>query len=347
MLAKKDRQIDRWIDKEENKNSKLTPIQRRRRQLLLAQRAYRARNRAHIQALEKRVARLESALERTGQAIISFTDTLVEPQALASHQKIAYHLRDTVKTCLDIANDYLEDVAGSNPPETSLIGHTSIVPQASARDEQEEWPLSEGHAGLSVLSRNLLPPSALNGAKVIEAPVFIDNLRIACLYQGFLLLNNPSVPLEALRRPFRLLLSLVTRETITSYFHTCLYARLNNKQPDDVNCIPSFRLGGAGTHYPEVVASNQVGSRSEQHDPSMIHDTLSSFSPEAQKDLDGQWFDLFDLVGFLRAQGTTLSMVPPVDDTTHRAVNAVDFTAGELAFSYTLLLELWCHLTIF
>lgn len=244
-----------------------------------------------------------------------------------------------------MANDCLEDVADSNSPETSLIGHTSIVPQACARDEQEKWPLSESHAGLSVLSRNILPPSALNGAKIIEAPDFVNNLRIACLYQGFLLLNNPSVPLEALSRPFRLLLSLVTRETITSYFHTCLYARLNNKQPDHFSCIPSFRLGGAGTHYPEVVASNQVGSRSEQYDPSMIHDTLSAFSPEAQKDLDGQWFDLFDLVGFLRAQETILSLVPPVDDTTHRTVNAVDFMAGELAFSYIMIRELWCHLT--
>ncbi|CAI7607203.1 unnamed protein product [Penicillium pancosmium] len=247
--------------------------ERRRRQLLLAQRAYRARNGAHIQALEKRVARLESALERTVQATISFTDTLVESQALASHQKIAYHLRDTVKTCLDMADDCLEDVADSNSPETSLIGHTSLdqedstrekptLRQVCVRDEQEEWPFSERHAGLSVLSRNLFPPSALNGAK-----------------------------------------------------------------PDHSSYIPSFRLGGAGTHYPEVVTSNQMGSRSEQHDPSMIHDTLSAFSPEAQKDLDGQWFDLFDLVGFLRAQGTTLSMVPPVGDTTHRTVNAVDFTA--------------------
>lgn len=328
------KQIDRWIDKQEYGNGKLTQIQCRRRQLLLAQRAYRARNGAHIKALEKRVAGLESALERTGKAIISFTDTLVEPQALASHQKIAYHLRDTVKTCINIANDCLEDAADSISPETSLIGYTSIVPQVCARSEQEEWPLSEGHAGISMLSRNHLLPYALNSAKAMEVPVFVDHLRIACLYQGFLLLDNPSVPLEALGRPFRLLLSLVTRETITAYFHTCLYARLNQKQPHHSSRLPSFRPGGAGTHYPEAAASNQAELRSEQHYSSLIQDALSAFSPEVQKDLDGQWFDLIDLMGFLRAQGTTISMDPPVDDTTQRTVNAVVFTAGEAYISF-------------
>lgn len=298
----------------------------------MAQRAYRARNEAHTRALEQRVARLEQALERTGQAVISFTDVLVGARVLGSHQQITHRLRDTVKTCLNSAmygDDCLEDVAYSNPPETSLIAHTSIVQQTCAEDEREEWPLSNDHAGLSVLSRSPLLPSVPDGATMIEVPVFVDHLRIACLYQGFLLLNNASVPLEALKRPFRLLLSLVTRETITSYFHACLYARLNDKQPDRCSSIPCFRLGGAGTHYPEVIASNQIESGSEQYDPPKIHGALSAFSPEAQKDLDGEWFDLSDLVGFLRAEGTTFSMAPPVEDTAHRTVNAVDFTAGE------------------
>ncbi|KAL6231385.1 hypothetical protein BDW75DRAFT_233669 [Aspergillus navahoensis] len=311
-------------------------IQRRRQQVLLAQRAYRARNEARTTALQQRVARLESALERAGQTIISFMDVLVGARVLASHQPIARRLRDTVKTCLRSAmegNDCFGDVVGySRPPEAS-------PEQTHAHEEQEECPRSSGRAGLSVLSPARSPPLPLlpsvppsDGAMTIEVPVFVNQLRIACLYHGLLLLKNPSVPLEALKRPFRLLLSLVPRETITSFFHACLHARLNNKQPDRCNDIPCFRLGGAGTHYPEVTVSsqNRTGSSPEQQGPPevQVHNSLMAFSPEAHKDLGGEWFDLFDLVGYLQTQGIVLSTAPPVEDTAYRTVNAIAFTAA-------------------
>ncbi|KAL4746201.1 hypothetical protein BDW72DRAFT_39073 [Aspergillus terricola var. indicus] len=246
----------------------------------------------------------------------------------------AHRLRDTVKTCLYSAidgNGCLEESACLNQSEPSLK-------EIQAQGGHEEWPRSSQHAGLSVLPPasnapfllQSVPPAA--GAPMIEAPVFANQLRIACLYQGFLLLKNPSVPLEALKRPFRLLLSVVPRETIASFFHACLQARLNNKQPDRCSDIPCFTLGGAGTHYPEVGESNQSQTESgweRQQTPEVqIHNTLSAFSPEAQEDLDGDWFNLFDLVGYLRAHGVALSMAPPVLGTAYRTVNAVDFAAA-------------------
>ncbi|KAL4815011.1 hypothetical protein BDW67DRAFT_165105 [Aspergillus spinulosporus] len=307
--------------------------ERRRQQVLLAQRAYRARHEAHTRELQQRVARLESALERTCQAIVSFTDVLLGARIPASHQQIAHRLRDTVKTCLHSAmggNGCLEESACSNQSEP-------LPKQTQTQGDHEEWPRSSQHAGLGVLApaRNAPFPlqfmPAAAGAATIEAPVFANQLRILCLYQGFLLLKNPSVPLEALKRPFRLFLSVVPRETIASFFHACLQARLNNKQPDRCSDIPCFKLGGSGTHYSEVVVSsqNQIESSQEQHPPEIrVHDTLSAFSPEAQSDLDGDWFDLFDLMGYLRAHGVALSTVPPAGDTAYRTVNAVDFAAA-------------------
>ncbi|KAJ5278684.1 hypothetical protein N7478_004056 [Penicillium angulare] len=307
--------------------NELTRIQLRRQQVRLAQRAYRARNEAQTRALQQRVARLESALERTSQAMISFTDVLVGTQVLPSHQQLAHRLRDTVKTCLNLAmygEDCATDAQYSRTPEPSPIADITTDSEARTEREHNEQPLSNEYAGLGMLSYSPLLPFVSGSSTVIEVPTFVNRLRITCLYQGFLLLNNPTVPLEALKRPFRLLLSLVTRETITSYFHACLYARLNNKQPDRYSCIPCFKLGGAGTHYPEAGFEQEVSP--------MIYNALSAFSPEAQKDLDGEWFDVFDLLGYLRARKVALYMVPPVKDSTYRTVNAINFMAGETFF---------------
>ncbi|KAL4762139.1 uncharacterized protein BDW70DRAFT_33120 [Aspergillus foveolatus] len=227
-------------------------------------------------------------------------------------------------------NGCLEEFARLNQSE-------QLPKQSQAQGDHEKWPRSSQHAGLGVLPPACnapFPPQSMPsaaGAATIEAAVFAKQLRISCLYQGFLLLKNPSVPLEALKRPFRLLLPVVPRETITSFFHACLQARLNNKQPDRYSDIPYFRLGGAGTHYSGVVVSSQNQTESGPKQDSReirIHDTLSAFSPDAQRDLDGDWFDLFDLVGYLRAHGVALSMAPPVEVTAYRTVNAVDFAAA-------------------
>lgn len=175
------------------------------------------------------------------------------------------------------------------------------------------------------------------GGSIVEAPVFVQYLRISCLYQGFLMLKNPTVPLNALRRPFRLLLSLVQRETITSFFYNCLYARLNNSHPDEWNEIPFFRLGGAGTHYREVLSSsdnNTEAREPKQHDVPIEHGALSTFSPGTQEELEGDWFDIWDLAGYLCSEGISLSTAPPTGNTADRNVNALDFTVGENRRSY-------------
>lgn len=304
----------------------MTHLQRRRQQVLLAQRAYRARSEANTKALQQRVARLESALERTGQAIISFTDLLVGHQPPASYQQIAHHLRDTVKACVNSAMDGADDL--EDTPEEPHINRASTFQQHTAEQENEQSPPNERASFSPPPHISLLPSIPDNGSK-IEVPIFVKHLRIACLYQGFLLLKNPSVPLEALRRPFRLLLPLVTRDTITSYFHTCLNARMNDREPEPCSSIPYFGLGGAGTHYPNGTVQTYLEWESGSHDIPQNDGPLSAFSPEAQKDLDGEWFDTLDLLGFLRAHGTSLSTTRPIDHTAHRMVNAVDFTAGE------------------
>ncbi|KAL4768223.1 hypothetical protein BDW60DRAFT_219942 [Aspergillus nidulans var. acristatus] len=132
---------------------------RRQQQVLLAQRAYRPRNKPHTRELQQRVARLESALERTCQAVISFTDVVV--------------------TCLHSAKDgsgCLEESACLNQSEP-------LLEQTQAQSDREDWPRSSQHAGLGVLpparnapfSAQSMPPAA--GA-ILEAPAFANPLGI-------------------------------------------------------------------------------------------------------------------------------------------------------------------------
>ncbi|KAL2837011.1 hypothetical protein BJY01DRAFT_251709 [Aspergillus pseudoustus] len=319
--------------------------ERRRQQVRVAQRAYRARSEAYTRRLEQRVARLEAALERAGRAVIAFADNVIETQILISHQQLVHQLRDTVKTCLESAlvgeDDCHEqtrdpkrgDVSGTSP---TLRG-TEQVDDDSQHAERPRAAVDQETPPLGILPCS--PPLSLD-TTMIEVPAFAQQLRIACLYQGFLMLNNPSVPLEALRRPFCLLLSLVPRETIASFFQMCLHARLQNQEPYRWLDIPCFALGGAGTHFPSATTtpvSDEMQSRQQrggspasphQEPPSAIDAAPSAFSPESRKDLDGEWFDLLDLVGYLGEQDVVLSMERPTLGTAHRVINVVNFTAA-------------------
>ncbi|RAO68090.1 uncharacterized protein BHQ10_004102 [Talaromyces amestolkiae] len=241
--------------------------ERRRKQVLQAQRAYRARNEANITALKQRVAHLESALERMGKAVVDLSDILAEKRVLTSHPNIADRLRDTLKTCLDSAKygkERHEDFGHSQPNDTSLRVQRPVDKQSSPKYDPKESPLPINSTRRSAQPHNRFLPFELDGAA----------------------------------------------------------------SPERFSEIPFFKLGGTGTHYRGALVSNQNKSGlEEQHFP-VVHSALSAFPPEAQEELDGEWFDLWDLVGYLRAETITLSLEPPNEETTHRTVNVVDFTAA-------------------
>lgn len=268
-----------------------------------------------------------------GKAVVEFTDILAEEQILTSHPQVADRLRETLKTCLDSAkygNKLDEDFRNSQLNDISIGIKRPVNKQYSPKMDTRKSPLPINSTWRRDDSHDRFLPFELgSAASVIEPLIFVDHLRITCLYQGFLMLNNPSIPLDALRRPFRLFLSLVKREIIASFFYTCLHDRLNNKQPERFNEIPFFELGGTGTHYRGALVSIQNKAwLEEQHFPE-VHSALSAFPLEDQEELDGEWFDLWDLAGYLRTERINLSIAPPIEEITHRTVNVVDFTAGE------------------
>lgn len=238
-------------------------------------------------------------------------------------------------------------VGDSNIPQSSE-GSLGVLPstktQSESKDQDKtsattqptrEPPYPAVHPGQSLLPR-------LDGAVVIDTAAFMEYLRIACLSYGYMILGNPSIPLEALKRPFRLLFPIVTRDTITAFFYTRLIAKLTNQQPDDPYEIPCFQIGGSGSHYSEVSIPRKQEVETQPSDQSpFVTSALSGFSPEAQDELHGEWFDIQDLEGYLRAKDICISTKPLAG--TGWAVKAIDFTAGKVPIPSCQLVYLTIH----
>ncbi|KAE8150357.1 hypothetical protein BDV25DRAFT_139923 [Aspergillus avenaceus] len=312
------------------------PEERRRMQIRLAQRAYRSRKEANITSLKGRISQLESTLEKMSSAVVSFSDDLVLSGALTSHPDIASRLRDTVQTCLTLAKEANKDSDHDLPDISSHSEESISSPPPGPENKSEGRSISAptttlGHqfdSGEPVESvQSISPPlSAPLEVSVMEIPTFIERLHMACVYQGYLVLTSPSVPMSRIERPFRFLLTLMDRVRLTAAFEALLHAKLTQKRLEACYAgVPFFKLGGAGTHYPRSTDMIQEDENPLQRYQqwTTIHDPLSRFSPDIRREMGGDWFDMQDLAGYLKEKNVVLLSSPPKPDQSSRlTVNA-------------------------
>ncbi|KAH1414270.1 hypothetical protein KXW53_005666 [Aspergillus fumigatus] len=284
------------------------PHERRRMQIRLAQRAYRSRKEASVSSLQSRVLKLESAVEQISAAFLSFSDELIQSDVLTSHPRLTLRLRDTVQLCLSLAKgaNMTEDQnITTNVSSPSEESHSSSEEKESQRRQSSlatSPPSREstGSQGLGTLQatgfREPAEDKYPHEAPSLDLSAFIERLHFACLYEGYSALSNTAVGMDVLQRPFRFLLRLMDRKRVASYFEACLHAKASRKRLDEWNEIPYFKIGGAGTHYPRKTkaSSNETLPRWEN-----IQDPTSELPQENQHELDGEWFDIQDLEGFL------------------------------------------------
>ncbi|GIK05796.1 hypothetical protein Aspvir_009909 [Aspergillus viridinutans] len=96
---------------------------RRRTQVRLAQRAYRSRKEAELQALKARVHELEMLVERMNETFLSFTDDLMKSDVLSTYPDVARRLHQTIAQSLSLANRAVlvaEDDAEPTNAETNV-----------------------------------------------------------------------------------------------------------------------------------------------------------------------------------------------------------------------------------
>ncbi|KAL5003061.1 hypothetical protein BDV10DRAFT_190974 [Aspergillus recurvatus] len=253
----------------------VNPVERRRTQVRMAQRAYRSRKEASVSSLKDRISQLEAAMKQISTAVISFGDDLVRSGALDMHPELLKPLGNTVQACLALP----------------VIAHSE-----SAADYRFE---NAGHA------RGMLPSSSTSSSDEITAetmtmsiPEFIDRLHITCSYQAYLVIANPSIPQRRIERPFRILLNLMPRAFVAEYFKDWLLARAGHKSMDHWEHIPFFRIGGAGTHYPAP-----SGNLHHPFPALSVQKDVSAFTADMGDEVEDVWFDLGDLQGYLTERG--------------------------------------------
>lgn len=289
----------RQIDKESDEVCLLSALpsitkqdQRRRVQIRLAQRAYRSRKEASLSSHQSRIVQLETTIEKMSGAVVSFNDGLVQAGVLESDSGLAGHWHDTVQTCLALAKDDQHEETPS--PASMPTGHGLL----------SEPPVPNIDPAL----HNNQPPDSFE-TSTIELSTFMERLHLACIYEGYLMLSNPSINISCLRKPFLLLLNIMDRKRATSYFKACLHSRsglLKTSLDEWDEIVPFFSLGGAGTHYPRSRSpwTRQL-SKTDALLPRYvtIEDPLAQFPVETRREMDGEWFDIQDLEGFLQEQG--------------------------------------------
>ncbi|KAJ5616745.1 hypothetical protein N7537_001859 [Penicillium hordei] len=89
--------------------------ERRRKQLRLAQQAYRKRKETTIGNLQNRVHELETGIEDISQSFLSFSSLLIEEQLLSQYPHIASALQNITQQCVSLAK------AGSDDPSEGAL----------------------------------------------------------------------------------------------------------------------------------------------------------------------------------------------------------------------------------
>jgi hypothetical protein len=280
-------------------------------------------------------------MEKMSSAMLSFSEKLVQSGVLRGHPALTTNLRDTMKVFLTTASG----VVSIDDDEMMVVSVDSeqIIespPGASQKQQQQrtlKWlppnlphRLPEDGTQLPHPTSAILPHAAHSvGIAIIEVSAFIQQLLLVALYQGHLALGDTSIGLGQLQRPFGLLFSMMNRERLKSYLKAELDSQLSQKPLDGWDEVPFFRLGGAGTHYADgkrtspFVAHYQSGGT--------VEDPLSLVGADLRTQLEGDWFDLQDLEGYLRDKNVllvTAASKPAKDSKLQTSINVSRFITG-------------------
>ncbi|KAJ5399643.1 hypothetical protein N7465_010132 [Penicillium sp. CMV-2018d] len=154
--------------------------ERRRKQLRLAQQAYRKRKETTIGNLQDRVHELETGIENISQSFLSFSNLLIEEQLLSQYPHIASALQNITQQCVSLAKAGNDDpsegalplvqaakepqITNNNTAPTVLdnaYSEASTDAEDITRSVAARWPAppTPPYEGRSVLPFDLVMPS--------------------------------------------------------------------------------------------------------------------------------------------------------------------------------------------
>ncbi|PYH87317.1 hypothetical protein BO82DRAFT_257963, partial [Aspergillus uvarum CBS 121591] len=294
--------------------------ERRRNQIRLAQRAFREREKAALSQSDARISQLQTSLMTMHSMITSFGQDLSKSGALALHSDLHLKLCSLLATCDALAEGYEKLSAGNllypavhdqelrDPVDPWVKPCPGDFRAQSIRILHSHSSSSPSTTVLASLPELSLPAhifTPLKSISRIQLSQFVHQVRLGCAHYALSSLQNPAITTDQLRNKFRFLLSLMSREDLTSYFEACVHYHEHPERMLKFERLPFFRLGGAGTHFPAVPFPN------DNHCAPVHNDPLQELPPDIQRHLHGKWFDSSDLEGLLRERKIHLSAYPP------------------------------------
>ncbi|KAF4222004.1 hypothetical protein CNMCM5878_007556 [Aspergillus fumigatiaffinis] len=308
---------------------------RRRTQIRLAQRAYRSRKEAELQALRARVRELDMLVERMNETFLSFTDDLMKSGVLLTYPDVARRLHQTIAQSLSLTNravSVVEDVAEppiaeTNAPEAKAnAGVVDATEQdvANANDtfDVANIPLPDilefaVRAQRQASSQYPAQTSQQSNLTVLEIPT-----QTTPLYSTPLFWNTPSsstYSLEGASFAHRLYRACVEQG------HRCLTNppyQLEELTYKFRLPLTVFTLHNIRAHFEESLSGGHHGTLMElnipffsiggagthfKHNQRSYDADNGSFQPSiiqvaterVDPDMRGDWFDCYDVEGYL------------------------------------------------
>ncbi|KAL4911325.1 hypothetical protein BDW74DRAFT_7566 [Aspergillus multicolor] len=293
-------------------------------------------------------------MEDMSSTVLSFSEQLLTSGVLEAYPHLAVSLRDTMKTIVSLASEAGSGDGSGNgsgsvtpapapvpadePTRLHLSSDSSSSSSFSSFPETETSTIPHGSLGLTLSTSSAhtlgnagfthIPNLKEPGISSIELPDFIQMLSLTALKQSYMALHDPSIGPDQLQRPFGLILSILSRADLVSYVKADLDAQANHRHLDGWdNIVPFFQLGGAGTHHlgPSSLQGRNAHLASHRHrDCCMVTDPLALATFDLRQQLEGEWFDLHDLEGFLADADVLLLL--RADERQRPKVRAVDLT---------------------
>ncbi|RAH75739.1 hypothetical protein BO86DRAFT_414404 [Aspergillus japonicus CBS 114.51] len=271
--------------------------ERRRRQVRLAQRAYRSRHMANMEALKAHLAHLQAGIQDISHAAVALSDQMMQAGVLAAHAEITSPLCAMLHKCTRLAKEVEPEW---NPPFLAAALAPSSYLQAFPPHLGGQHRLyGPGHR----------PDVPAPDCREVGMSSFTHHLRLACLLNELALLRSSATTMDDLRRPFRLLLSLVPRETIISIFEASLSAWLHGQEPERPQELSVFQQDTLGSRYKRRSAQSQLQQSQRGDGAARTPPHHSQF--RACQTGGEQWLDVEQLAEYLREKNVSLCLSSP------------------------------------
>lgn len=291
------------------------------------------RKESRISELVRRVAQLESSMDKIVAGVVSLTEQITVSGALADRNDLSNQLTDVLQTCLQS----IKETSSSNEDEDGGPDTWEpVAPLPLPSPVKTRLILPFQKPAFSPRHAILTPPNARGHSVLL--PDFLNSIIYSILYYGYTLLADPATPWDRLTRHFQLVLTTIGREPMTAYFATAYDAKVRRqKHLITWGDVPLFRLGGASTHYSASPSQHVATAEYRYPDPRPTFETIdattAAFPRELHAEMEGDWFDFVDLQLFLKEKSVDLRTgASPNAASLSGCTDATAFARGMSAF---------------